>query len=311
MATVSQHFHLSAGRFEFLNVHVERDNRLFIDPSAIRRGKDKYSRRADALLLGFFTEVLRCARSMSPADQAKGLGLLQSLHEPNETRLGYSTRGTRGHAFSDGMGSELWGAIVVNRAVHSSVLGASATIQVTVMTRLEDVPLFIKGVDRDLISDLTTRIVFTVLAEFTSDMMVKYPNIVPAGALHSRDVWHEGTKTLVPQPFSLPGTHRSGALLLVPEWWVDRRLIMNAYSFYNRYATQAIQDANASRERGGKIKRQSKKSIKAANRDVKRTNTSEAVHAAEGGLDLVGEYRTWTDTHVPLISEEDIARSLK
>ena len=63
----------------FVDVHVERDNRLFLDPSAIRNGRDSRSRHAHALIVDFFTEVLRLRRSTKGSDHRQGQALLNSI----------------------------------------------------------------------------------------------------------------------------------------------------------------------------------------------------------------------------------------
>lgn len=313
MSSVSHHFGLGIGPFEFVDVDVLTDRPIFLDPSAIRRGADGYSRSADALLVGFFQEILRCARSSATVDQTHGLQLLQSLHEPNETRLGYSVRGSRGHAFADGMGKEFWDAIVANRALRSTVSGSgsSPTISQAVLSRLEDVALFLDRVDKDMISDLATRVAYSVLAQFTNDMMAKYPNLASSAVTHNRDIWDPGTRMMVATSFSLPSVSGSDPLLLVPRPWVDKRLAMNATAFYNRFATQVLQDETAGSARGGRSKTQSKQSIKAMHPHVKKTNTEQAAKYAEThGRNLVGEYRAWTDGNVDPISDADLAARL-
>ena len=110
-----------AGPVPFIDVDVDSDNELFLDPNAIRNGTGMYARRAHRQLLDFFGEVLTCARSSDPRAQAKGERLLQSMHEPNETRFGYTERGSHGHGFAEEMGSRLWSEICSNRTLHSGM----------------------------------------------------------------------------------------------------------------------------------------------------------------------------------------------
>ena len=305
MVRVTDHFKI-AGDVPFLNVHVDRDNRLFIDPSAIRTGTSAHARRADGLLVNFFAEVLTCARSTDALAQRKGLRLLQSLHEPNETRLGYSEGYSRGHAFADEMGGRLWEEIRINRTLMSTVKsGASVSMQQTVMSRLEDVPLFIKRVDRDMISDLTTRVIFEALADFTADMVKKYPALAVDAATVEHPVWNPGAADFVDKQLTLPSV-KGKQLLLVPKAWVYWRLVMDPIAFYNRYATSTIQDEQTTFLSNGRRNAPSKKGIKSKNRDRKGTNIRQAVkYAEQHGRDLVGEYRSEIDeTFEPLTAEE-------
>lgn len=104
---MTQHYGIH-GHVPFVDVHVDCDNRLFLDPSAIRNNvSDPLAQRAQRSLLTFFGEVLRCQRSSLPSERTKGLALLRRLHEPNETRLGMSAVGVAGHGFGDGLGADL------------------------------------------------------------------------------------------------------------------------------------------------------------------------------------------------------------
>lgn len=295
----------------FLNVDVDNDNRLFLDPSAVRRGrvlKDKYAVRADAQLIDFFTEILTCARSKDPAALAKGERLLQSMHEPNETRLGYSTKGSRGHAFAKEMGSRLWKEIRANRTV-STGLGSSLSIQKALLSRLERLPLFIERVDRDMISDMATRVVFNVLADFTNDMMVQYPSLANGSTTTEHLIWDSKSADLVPVNLTLPSVNGK-QLLLVPTPWVYWRLVMAPRPFYNRYATQVIQDEQTTYQ-DGKKKKPSKEGIKKKNKSVKGTNIREAVRYAEvHDRDLAGEYEAEIDSEFEPMTQADADKRL-
>lgn len=125
-----------AGPVPFVDLYVDRDNLLFLAPSAIRNATDPLGLHADGQLVDYFNEVLRCRVSPHPADHTKGRGLLQQLHEPNETRLGMSARGVAGHGFGDELGDRLWDELAHNPACRAAAL-----------TRLEDLRPFVDGVD--------------------------------------------------------------------------------------------------------------------------------------------------------------------
>jgi len=305
---VAQIYGLS-GQLPFLNVDVDKDNRLFLDPSAIRNGKGKYASRADRKLRDFFGEVLTCARSSDPKALAKGERLLQSMHEPNENRLGYTKRGSKGHAFADEMGSLLWTAIRENRTLHSGT-SAGLSIQFAVLSSLERVPLFIDRVDRDMISDLATRVTFDVLADFTADMMTRYPSLANGATTESHDVWNMKASDLIATDITLPCVDGK-QLLLIPKGWVYWRTVMFADQFYNRYATQVIQDEQTTYDSEGKPDKPSKKGIKDKNRDKKRTNAMQASkYAEQHDRDLAAEYEAAIDADFEPLTDEEIERHL-
>src|SRR5258708_32479082 len=88
MPTFSQLFKLgkTQAEFDFVDVRLERDNPLFIDPFALGQRLDNWSHEASLTVGIFFQEVV--ARIKNGEDDL-ALELLMFLHEPNGTRLGY------------------------------------------------------------------------------------------------------------------------------------------------------------------------------------------------------------------------------
>jgi len=280
----------------FVDVHVERDNALYLDPSAIRNGTDARSKRAHKILVDFFTEVLRLRRSASAADQARGLGLLQNLHEPNQTRLGVSAIGNiGGKAFGPELAKDLWDELGVNPAARADVL-----------TRLEHLPVFLNKVGPDLISDLTTRIIFEVLVDFTHDMMTRYPSLTTRKSIERVALYNSSTTAWVPTDVELPvlAPHQ---LLLIPKEWVYWRLVMWSEPFYNRFATQTVQTERSTRDGRGRLIRPSKKSLNQEFSDHRRLNNTQAVKYKQN-RDLVGEYQEFVDREFEPLSDDEIER---
>lgn len=293
---VTEKFNLP-GDVPFLDVHVERDNRLFLDPSAIRNNQaDPYAARAHNLLVEFFREVLRCRNSASQADQARGLGLLQNLHEPNETRLGMSATGVAGHAFADELAERLW-----------DQLGASAACRAAAMTRLEDVKLFIEGVGEDLISDLTTRVTFEVLADFTTDMVAQYPSLGANLANVEANVFDPQALNWRTVTINLPD-EQPHPLLLVPKHWARPWMLMNTEPFFNRYATNRLQTERETFDAEGRRYAPTKEQLRVEFPDKKALNDEQAAKYIAQDDDLVGKYRSWVDSEYEELSDEEIHR---
>lgn len=296
----------------FVDVDVKRDTRLFLDPSAIRvasRTGDRYAKRAHKQLVDFFTEVITCARSASVADRNRGLRMLQNLHEPNETRLGYSSKGSRGHAFADEMGERLWDTIRANRTLMSGT-GSTLNVQTAVLSRLEHLPLFIERVDRDMISDMATRVVFDVLRDFTLDVIATYPSIGAKMATNTYPIWNGTVGDLVDRKLDLPIADGK-PLLLVPTNWIYWRPVMDPDQFYNRYATRTIQDEQTTYTSDGKPNKPSKESIKKNNKSVKETNARQATkYAEQHNRNLVYEFEQEIDANHEPMTLDEIDRKL-
>lgn len=295
MTRVTEHYGIS-GPVPFVNVHVERDSPIFVDPSAIRNDASPRGVAAYDQLRTMFGQVVEAARSTNPADHQIGRQLLTHFHEPNETRLGLSVAGSRGNAFADELETKFWSALRTNPACQHAVLN-----------RLEDTRLYMDYVGDDRISDLTTRIIFNILADFTAEMMATYPALTSGATTAPSDAWSNATGWNFAN-FRLP--HCAGKqLLLVPREWVYWRTLMEPVQFYNRFSTQAIQDETATYDDEGRRHVVSKQSIKEANPNIRPLNNSKAVeYKDQHDRNLTEEYRNWVDSTFDVMATEDISK---
>jgi len=244
----------------FVDVDVNNDNVIFLDPSAIRNSPGPYAVRAQARLVQFFDELIRRRRSSGFADRRDGLSVLQRMREPGETRLGYSAAGTDGKGFGPGLGRLLWDAL------------GQPICQEHALSKIEHLPLFLPGIDRDLISDMVTRIVMDILVEYTQDMMRRYPALATGTALRNLMVWDDQILDWSTVEYELPFIGGK-QLVLVPREWVTHKLLMHPNPYYNRYTTAALQEEQTTYDRDGKAVRPYKWQIKAENRAVKVFNS--------------------------------------
>ncbi|WP_272027710.1 hypothetical protein [Kocuria rosea] len=290
---ITEHYLIHAD-VPFLDVHLDHDNQLFLDPSAIRNATGPRARQAQALLQAYFTEVLRLRQSAGHEAQTRGRALLAGLHEPNENRLGFSQGGVGGHAIGPGIADDLWDLLGNNPAAVDAAL-----------TRIEDIPLFIHQVGDDLISDLTTRIIYPVLAQFTSEMVQRYPALGQHLTTERIGIYSPQTQTWEEEAFTLPYAF-DRQILLIPKNWVFWRLLMDPDAFYNRFATTSVQEERQRIGANGRLWRPSKASLNDEFTDHKQLNTDRAAHHRQGGRDLVAEYRAQVDQDFEPLTDEEL-----
>ena len=280
MTRVSSHFNLLRP-VPFVDVHVERDNRLFVEPSAIRfaaAAGDSYAQAAELRFTTFFDEVLGSARRY---DRPRGLDLLGRLHEPNETRLGMTRVGVNGHGVGSGLADNLWQEIRDNPACSRAVL----------VRRIEDMAPYIQRIGPDLISDLCTRIAFDVLLDFTASMMIQYPDLGRRTSVCPEDVWDSDGLRWATRRERLP-TVDGKRLLLVPTNWVWPHQLLNAPSFYQVQALGRLQRLRTQppRTRGGRPVAPTKYSLRYQYPGVRPTNVRQAVAAIDEGINLTDRH---------------------
>lgn len=282
MTRVTQHYDI-AGSVPFVDVHVEQDSELFLEPSAIRAAAtagDQYAARADRQLASFAGELLD---STYTGDWPRGRNLLEPLHEPNETRLGMTAVGAAGHGFALGKAQELWRSIQRNRACQDQLI----------VNRLEDLTLFVDGVGPDLVSDLATRVTFDVLADYTSAMCARYPQLADGETTRIESIWDATAGRWTTQLITLP-VAAGKRLLLVPTNWVWTRQLLNARSFYQIKALGRIQEQQTvPAQLGQRPIVPTKKSLEADHPAVRPTNITQAVEAVNEGIRLVLLHTTY------------------
>ncbi|WP_416517356.1 hypothetical protein [Bifidobacterium asteroides] len=210
--------------------------------------------------------------------------LLSALGEVNETRLGLS----RGHPRGSGVGphyaDDIWRQL------------SMPVVQYAALHRLEDIRLFFDGIGPDRISDITTRIIYPELVQFNHSMLNKYPALKTKTRNQDREVYNSGTRQLITKPFLLidptTSTMREDCLLLVPKKWVFWRSLMDLTPFYNRFATETIQDERTTYTSDSRKLAPTKQKIKDEFPDKRELNNIQAVKYKRQGRDLVEEYRS-------------------
>ncbi len=89
LTRVSQYSHLgrSQPQLDFVDVSMDTDTAVFVDPSALTLLKTDWGHACVAMIQHYFGCVLH---AIGAGDNKRALALLGQLHEPNETRLGLS-----------------------------------------------------------------------------------------------------------------------------------------------------------------------------------------------------------------------------
>jgi hypothetical protein len=144
---------------DFVDVEIDSDNKLFIDPFLIEKGKKDFHKKATTDIKGFFNALLEKAVNNK---ETEGIQLVNNLHERNETRLGYSVKKPKGKGFAGYEGVELFNNIKESEAVQTGLV-----------QDIFDCSIMVENVGKDKISDLVTNIIFLELIEFTQNECMK------------------------------------------------------------------------------------------------------------------------------------------
>lgn len=210
---------------DFVDVFLNTDNPLFIDPYALAKRCDPWSIEASNLVVDFFETAIRAIRD---GDDGLAKHLLSHLGEPNDTRLGMSRGSPRGRGVGETQSLELFEKLKDSSAVKTGFL-----------SDLEDCELFIPGISADKISDATTNIVRLKLAHYTHAQCDLHD--VPTESVSSGRYWDDHTHSWVPGDFLMLPVHRGKRILLLPKAIARTCLSFDHRDYYNHYVLTYLQ----------------------------------------------------------------------
>lgn len=182
---ISEAFGLKKSQYEldFVDIDVDKDLPLFLDSYFIKSLKTPLGANATNDITSFTNLFMHLLKSGFDKEAAE---LFSFLGEPNETCLGLSHNNPRGRGIGPADTEKIFNSIKESRAFRSGVL-----------EDLEDLRVFVPGIDRDKISDMVTNIIRGQLIMYTQSQCrlwgIKLASTVPSGYIWNRSelVWQE------------------------------------------------------------------------------------------------------------------------
>ncbi len=223
-------FNRTQPTLDFVDVDIEGDASVFIDPRALRLLPSEWGNECVSLIQNFFREVLKAIQA---GDQERGRSLLLALREPNETHLGLSRGRARGRAIGLYSAGAVWDALSQSEAARSGLL-----------EELEDTILMIEGISSDIISDIATNIIREPLIRYTQEV-AEYYGIPLVPDVNSGPMWDPENVRWYSAFTSLPVTEE-GKLLLVPKVIVRRRMDYDVGEYFRHYLLEHLREAELS-----------------------------------------------------------------
>jgi hypothetical protein len=218
---VTDYYQLGAtqGGVDFVDVDVNGDVPVYLDPTAIRNQSGDWAEECVESLQSFFSALLSAVK----ADDPKMLGnLIYPLREPNETHLGDS----KGKSQGTGLGS----AKKATQLIES--LRGSSAVASGLLTDLEDSALMVEGIDKDIVSDITTCVIRRQLIAYTQQQCEFHE--IETESQESGPIWDISKSAWVTTQVMLPRA-AGDKLLLVPKSIVRARLTVDKGRYYRGY----------------------------------------------------------------------------
>ncbi len=230
---ISKIFKLNKTQHEldFVDIDIKKDVVLFLDPFFLSTKNDPWSKNASSTIDNFFQYVIDLIR-LKEIDKAKGLFV--HLEEPNETCLGMSAGKPRGNGVGDGNATDIFDAILKSRAIETGLV-----------EDLEDTAIFLEGIDKDKVSDMTTNIIRKHLIEYTQSQCelwgIPLTNSVASGFFWDRDLkkWASQYEDIL--------VIDSKPILLVPKGIVSFYKICTAKQYHQHHILNFLQGEHLSK----------------------------------------------------------------
>lgn len=226
LKTFSSHFKLgkTQAELDFVDIPTDGDVPLFIDPYAISRRNDRWSRDCHHSVVHFFESVVQAIRGRQVA---KAKRLLLNLREPNETHFGYSKSRPRGAGIGSEQAKQLYNALAESSAVKTGFL-----------TSLEEAELMVEGVSFDNLSDLTTNIICLHLCHYTQAQCDLHG--IPTAAFPLPPYYDRATGAWESDYHELPAVDGK-PVLLVPKVIARFSPAYNHAKYYQHYVLNYLQ----------------------------------------------------------------------
>ena len=208
--------------FDFVDVYLDDDNQVFIDPAMLERANDPWSIEAVKHMYSYFDRMFYGFRTNNLED------LFAHAHEQNATKLGYGNGNNGKGKTADGLQESLCKLSLLVKDIPT-------------IGNPKDVPVLVEGFAEDCMSDLLTNILHSLLNDFTAEQMSKL-GIPPQGnkTFHtwdaSLDDWKEVTR---PTWF-----YKGKELLMVPKWIVRKRYLFKAHQYLYGVIIERMQEEN-------------------------------------------------------------------
>lgn len=225
---ISKKFNLkkTQRQLDFVDIDINCDTPLFIDPYFIGTREDNWSINAHRTIENFFQHILSLYKSNN---FTRARQLFESLGEPNETCLGISTSSPNGKGIGVDEADDIF--------TH---LHKSNVIQNGIVSHFEDLVIFVDNVGKDKISDLTTNIIRKHLIDYTISQceLHKIPLVesVPTG------YYWDDKRMSWQNTFSKGLVINDRIIILVPKWIVSYSNVYTKDQYAQHFVLNFLQN---------------------------------------------------------------------
>lgn len=227
----SEHFDVErTDRDDWFDPHLTVDAKLFIDPLLLLDAGGKWTEAHDELIAHFVRCYELVAKSISKTSvSARAAHRLLTFPEPFELGLGYTAIGTHGSGSGGGYATRMMDGIAVAIAAGLSQ-----------PEHIEEVGILNEGIGADRISDSTANVLKARLIAYTQEIAHRHEVPLERHRVRHTRVTLE-TGRWLDEEVELPTNPTTGrALILVPEFLLNKLPTLNAYDWFDSHFNEDI-----------------------------------------------------------------------
>lgn len=218
--------------FEFVDIAVNDDTKLFVDPCLMRKSKVPLVQKANQETESFFDAFYQAYKTGNTKAKKD---LLAHAREENATKFGY------GNGFN-GKGNTTHGILQDFKPLEELIAS------IPNISEPEDLPVLLPGFAEDGLSDLLTNIIHEELSEYTLQQMNKY-GITPNAKAHFYS-WNGETKKW--KKIDMPAFfYNNKEILLVPKDIVRKNYLFSTAQFFKRVILEHLREEGNYRDING------------------------------------------------------------
>ncbi|GGC76280.1 hypothetical protein [Enterococcus wangshanyuanii] len=147
---------MSQSELDFVDIDLENDMPLFLDPYFLSIRDDRWSQVAHRTLENYFGFILNLLHE-EKQDEAR---TYFRFNEPEEVCFGWTKKGTKGNGLGKDESKKLFQYIIDSEAVTDGVINTAS-----------DIKIFVRNIGHDKLSDLTINVIRKHLIEYTKNQM--------------------------------------------------------------------------------------------------------------------------------------------
>ncbi len=206
----------SQEELDFFDYEIEKDNFKFIDPYYISKQEDSFLAECNEYITSFFNKFIFYLKHN---EEIKAFDMFKHLSEVNEICLGMSKGKPQGKGVGQIDTLKIFNAIKKSKAYEN---GVAKTI--------EDVRIFIPGIDKDKISDMVANIIKEPLLRYTQEQCNLYGYHLindEIGYYWNKETWVKGYSNLI--------VHNGEKYILYPRNLVTSSKWFSSQEFFSKY----------------------------------------------------------------------------